>query len=167
MATSLSTIRLLYDYNRWANNRMLVACESLTLGQWGRDLGHSWGSVHGLLTHMFAAEVIWLERWKGSSPTALHQPAEFPTFAELEKAWVRTQLEAMDFIDTLSEKALAEDVTYTNTRGETCTFQLGHLMLHLANHSNHHRGEWASMLAILNVAHPEDDLLTYLREKAK
>lgn len=167
MANSLSTIRLLYGYNRWANNRMLVACESLTLEQWGRDIGHSWGSVHGLLTHMFAAEVIWLERWKGSSPTALHQPAEFPTFAELEKVWVRTQLDVMDFIDSLSEKTLAHDVVYTNTRGETHTFPLGHLMLHLANHSNHHRGELASMLAILSVSHPEDDLLAYLRELKK
>lgn len=167
MATSLSTIRLLYDYNRWANNRMLVACESLTLEQWGRDLGCSWGSAHGLLTHMFAAEVIWLERWKGSSPVVLHQPAEFPTFAELEKAWVRTQLDMLEFIDTLTEKGLGDDVTYVNTRGETHTFPLGHLMLHLANHSNHHRGELVSMLSMLNVPHPEDDLLAYLREKKK
>lgn len=167
MATSLATIRFLYDYNRWANNRMWVACESVTVEQWGRDLGCSWGSVHGLLTHMFAAEVIWLERWKGSSPAALHQPAEFPTFAELEKAWVRTQLEAMEFIDSLSEKTLVQDVTYTNTRGESFTFPLWHLMLHLANHSNHHRGELAYMLSALEVPHPEDDLLAYLRDLKK
>lgn len=165
MGTSLSTIKMLYEYNRWANERMLVACESLTLEQWSRSLGHSWGSVHGLLTHMFAAEVIWFSRWKGESPKKSHQAAEFPTFDDLERAWVQIELDLMQYIDSLGEKDLTREVTYTNTKGETYTNLLGHLMLHLANHSNHHRGELAAMLAVLNVAHPEDDLLFYLREK--
>jgi uncharacterized damage-inducible protein DinB len=66
MNNALSTIELLYDYNRWANAQMLVACEQLTLEQWSRQLGHSWGSVHGVLTHMCAAEAIWLSRFNGS-----------------------------------------------------------------------------------------------------
>jgi uncharacterized damage-inducible protein DinB len=166
MGTSLSTIKMLFDYNLWANERMLVACESLTLEQWSRNLGHSWGNVHGLLTHMFAAEVIWLSRLKGESPKKLHQAAEFPTFGELERAWVQGELDLKQFIDSLDEKDLSREVTYTNTKGETYTNYLGHLLLHLANHNNHHRGELAAMLAVLNVPHPEDDLLFYLREKA-
>ena len=165
MGTALSTIKMLYDYNRWANERMLVACENLTLEQWSRTVGHSWGSLHGLLTHMFAAEVIWLSRWKGDSPKTLHQAAEFPTFDDLERAWMQVELDFMQYIDSLTEKDLSRDVTYTNTKGETNTFPLGHLMLHLANHCNHHRGELAAMLAVLNVPHPEDDLLLYMREK--
>jgi len=165
MGTSLSTIKMLYDYNRWANLRVLAACESLTLEQWGRELGHSWGSVHGLLTHMYAAETIWLARWQGDSPRVMAQPADFPTFAELEKAWMDVELQVMDFIDICSDKTLNQDITYTNTRGETLSFPLGKLMLHLANHQTHHRGELAAMLAILDVPHPEDDLLWYLREK--
>ncbi|MBI4772019.1 MAG: damage-inducible protein DinB, partial [Chloroflexi bacterium] len=35
------------------------------------------------------------------------------------------------------------------------------------NHSNHHRGELAAMLALLNVPHPEDDMLYYFREGAR
>ena len=167
MGTSLSTIKLLYDYNRWANSRMLVACESLTLEQWGRALGHSWGSVHGLLTHMFAAEAIWLARWRGESPRVMRQPAEFPTFTDLEKAWMNMELELLEFIESLDEKRLTQEVTYTNTRGETYTYPLGRLMLHLANHNTHHRGELAAMFALLNIAHPEDDLLFYLHEKHK
>jgi uncharacterized damage-inducible protein DinB len=146
---------------------MLAACDSLTMEQWSRSLGHSWGSVHGLLTHMFAAEVIWLARWKGTSPRALHQPAEFPTFAELEKAWMKTEIEMMEFVGSLTEKSLTQDITYTSTRGEKYTYPLGQLVLHLANHSNHHRGELAAMLAILNVQHPEDDMIFYYREKGK
>ena len=165
MSTSLSTIKTLYEYNHWANARLLSACEALTLEQWDRLLGHSWGSVHGVLTHMFAAETIWLARWRGNSPKAMRQAAEFPTFADLQTAWMRVESEMKDFLATCTEKALSEPVTYTNTRGESRSMPLGQLMLHVANHATHHRGELAAMLAVLNVPHPEDDMLLYFREK--
>jgi uncharacterized damage-inducible protein DinB len=165
MSTSLSTIKTLYEYNHWANARMLKACQALTLEQWDRSLGHSWGSVHGVLTHMFAAETIWLARWKGNSPKAMRQAAEFTTFADLQTVWMRAESETKDFLATCTEKALSEPVTYINTRGETRSMPLGQLMLHLANHGTHHRGELAAMLAVLNVPHPEDDMLLYFREK--
>ncbi|HLB46153.1 MAG TPA: DinB family protein [Anaerolineales bacterium] len=40
-------------------------------------------------------------------------------------------------------------------------------MLHLANHGTHHRGELAAMLALMDVPHPEDDLILYARQKQK
>jgi uncharacterized damage-inducible protein DinB len=165
MNNALSTIELLYDYNRWANAQMLVACEQLTLEQWSRQLGHSWGSVHGVLTHMFAAEAIWLSRFNGTSPKTLRQEAEFPTFADLERAWMQLELEFTQFIGGLTEKDLSRDVTYTNTKGLTYTNPLGPLLLHVANHCTHHRGEMAAMLTVLNIPHPEDELLVYIREK--
>lgn len=165
MSTSLSIIQQLYDYNRWANSRMLVACEKLTLEQWGRQLGHSWGSIHGVLTHMFAAETIWISRWKGDSPSTMQQEVDFPTFDDLERAWMQVELELNQFISGLTEKDLSGDITYTNTKGQTYTYPLGLLLLHLANHCTHHRGEIAVMLTTLGVAHPEDDLLLYMREK--
>ena len=164
MTNSLSAIKMLFDYNSWANAGMLTACESLTIEQWDRDLGHSWGNIHSLLTHMFAAETVWLARWQGTSPNALRRPADFPTYRELRLAWERLDAEVNLFIDSCDEKALKQDVTYTNTKGESRTFPLGHLILHLANHSTHHRCELAAMLATLGVPHPEDDLLWYLRE---
>lgn len=165
MGTALSTVKTLYDYNRWANERMLVACEQLTLEQWSRKLGVSWGSVHDLLTHMFAAQAIWLSRWKGDSPRTLHQAAEFPTFHDLERAWVQVELEIQQYIDSLTDKDMTRDLVYTNTKGEQHTYPLGGVLLHVANHNTHHRGELAAMLSILTVSHPEDELLIYMREK--
>ena len=167
MGSSVATIKLMYDYNRWANHRVWAVCEGLRQEQWDRNLGHSWGSVHSLLTHLHAADVIWFARWRGHSPQVLHEPAEFPTFAELEKAWQKTELEIMEFVESLTDKRLAADVNYITTRGDKQSQLLGHLMLHLANHNTHHRGELAAMLTILNVPHPEDDLLFYLRENRK
>jgi uncharacterized damage-inducible protein DinB len=94
----------------------------------------------------------------------LRQAADFPTYRDLRRAWERLAAEMNLFIESYDEKELKQDITYTNTKGESRTFPLGHLMLHLANHSTHHRGELAAMLATLGVPHPEDDLLWYLRE---
>jgi uncharacterized damage-inducible protein DinB len=165
MSNSLTLIRQLFDYNRWANERLLVACEQLTLEQWSRELGQSWGSVHGVLTHMYAAETIWLARWKGTAPKVLGQEVEFSTFADLERAWVQLDLEVGQFVDGLEEKDLWKDVTYTNTKGITYTEPLGPLLFHSLNHCTHHRGELAVMLTSLGIAHPEDEFLVFLREK--
>ncbi len=167
MNTTVSTIRFLFEYNRWGNTCIMGACENLTIEQWGRNLGHSWGSVHGVCTHLFAAEIIWLSRWKGESPASLLQPVEFPTFTELQQAWLGVDLEIMAFIDTLNDKRLNEPLTYTNTQGIQRTFPLSYLMLHVADHATHHRGELAAMLATLDVPHPETNILGFLIEKQR
>jgi uncharacterized damage-inducible protein DinB len=162
---TLSTLHLLYDYHYWANARLLRPCEALTPEQWDRSLGHSWDSVHGLAVHMLAAETIWLARWQGESPHALRKPAEFPTLGDVRREWDRVEADMRAFLEECSDARINEPLTYTNTRGETHTAMLGHLMLHVANHGTHHRGELAAMLALLNVVHPEEDLLFYVLEQ--
>ncbi len=71
------------------------------------------------------------------------------------------------FLAGLDDARLAADFSYTNTRGQPFTLPLGPVMLHVANHGTHHRGELVAMLAILEVAHPEDDLLRYLQAQVK
>ncbi len=160
-----STLTLLYDYHYWANRRLMAACEALTAEQWGRPLGHSWGSVHGLLVHLLAAEQIWFARWQGESPTSISAPDSYPTLAAIRLAWTPLEGALRAFVAGCDADRLAADLAYRNTRGEAYTLPLGELMLHLANHGTHHRGELAAMLAVLNVPHPEDDLLGYLIER--
>lgn len=164
---TLSTLTLLYDYHYWANARFLAACEALTPEQWGRSLGHSFDSVHGLLAHLLAAETLWLSRWQGVSPTSLRQPEEFPTLADMRREWAVVEANLRGFLDQCDDLSLNCDLSYTTTKGEPHVQLLGELMLHVANHGTHHRGELAAMLALLGMPHAEDDLLYYLRERRK
>ena len=120
--------------------------------------------MHGLLAHMLAAEIIWLARWNGQSPAALRQASEFPALADVRRAGLAVGQQLRAFLRACDDFRLAQAVTYQNTRGQEFTFPLGRLMLHLANHGTHHRAEAAAMLAVLEVAHPEDDLLLYFIE---
>lgn len=159
---SHASLTLIYDYHYWMNALMLDACAALTPEQWDRALGHSWGSVHGVMAHMLAAEQIWLQRWLGESPAALMPAAAVPALADVRQAWTGVERDLRAFLAGCDDARLAADWTYRNTRGETFTLPLGGLLLHVANHGTHHRGELAAMLTVLAVPHPEDDFYRYL-----
>ncbi|MGQ0603674.1 MAG: DinB family protein [Anaerolineales bacterium] len=159
------TLSFLYDYHYWMNARILHACEALTPEQWDQPLGHSWGSVHGVLAHMLGAEVIWLARWQGHSPTALLKVETVPALADVADEWARVEADVRVCIAGCDEVRLADDFSWTDTRGHPHRAPLGPVMLHVANHGTHHRGELVAMLALLDVPHPEDDLLWYIYEQ--
>jgi len=53
-------IQLLYEYDRWANNRVLHAVSALNAEQFRRDLSGSSRSVRDTLVHIIAGEWGWL-----------------------------------------------------------------------------------------------------------
>ncbi len=165
--TNLATIKLLFDYHYWANANCLRACETLTTEQWDKPLGPSWGSVHSLLTHMLAAEYIWVARWEGNSKVGHFKPEDYPALANLRVRWAIIETRARTFIAQCDDARLAADLNYQTTKGDPQAQPLGDLMLHLTNHGTHHRGELAALLTLLGVPHPEDDLLFYLRQSIK
>jgi uncharacterized damage-inducible protein DinB len=162
---TVQTLRFLYDYHYWMNARMLQACETLTPEQWDQPLGHSWGSVHGTLAHMLAAEVIWLARWRGHSPKTMLKAEAVPVLADVRAEWARVEADLRRFIGECDEARLVADFAWVNTRGLSFSAPLGPVMLHVANHGTHHRGELVAMLTLLGVPHPEDDLLWYINEQ--
>ena len=60
-------ILLLYEYDRWANNRVLRSISGLTPEQFTRDLGGSFRSVRDTLVHIIGGEWGWLAYWKEPS----------------------------------------------------------------------------------------------------
>lgn len=155
----------LFNYNEWANARYIEVVSGFSPDQFTRQLGHSWGSVHGTLVHMMSAEWIWLNRWKGRSPAAMLSPEDYPTLAQICARWIGISRDLHGFVIAQTSQTLSEDIAYQNTRGQSFSLPLWQLMAHLANHGTHHRGELAAMFATLEVPHPEEDLLIYLLSK--
>src|ERR1700730_10113512 len=84
-------IRLMFQFNQWANRHTLDACAPLSNEQFTRNLGSSFGSVRDTVVHLYGAEWVWNERFEGRSPTALVSGAGFPDLAS-----IRPKLEEMD-----------------------------------------------------------------------
>ena len=56
-------MKVLYDYNAWANRRQLEAAGKVTTEEFLKPMGSSFGSLRDTLAHIFGAEFIWLERF--------------------------------------------------------------------------------------------------------
>ncbi|MCI0331237.1 MAG: DinB family protein [candidate division Zixibacteria bacterium] len=157
----LERIRALYDFNRWANGRVLEAAEKLSREQFSKDLGSSFSSVQDTLVHIMGAEWIWLERWKGVSPKALLPAAEFPTVSSIRNRWKEIEREQKDFVNDVTEESLKTVISYTNLKGVPYKYPLWQILQHLVNHSTYHRGQVTTMLRQLGAKPLATDFLVY------
>lgn len=162
-------ICLLYEYDRWANNRILSAVSSLTPEQFTRDLGGCSCSVRGTIIHIVGGEWGWLQYWKEPyhSPESLkdlwtrhdaifHSNA-FPDFNAVQLKWAEVEKEQAEFVNGLTNEDLEKALPFRSTQ-----LSLGRLMQHLANHSTYHRGQIAMMLRQLNAEPPATDFHVFL-----
>ena len=155
----------LYDYNYWANKRYLAVAETLTVEQLHHKHGHSWDSVHAVLVHMMSSERIWQQRWRGEQGEFL-DAKDFPSIQSIREYWVGVEETMRGFVSEQTEQSLLRDVTYTNPKGETFTLPLWQMMVQPPNHNTHHRGELAAMFALMNVAHPEEEVIQYFLNRS-
>jgi uncharacterized damage-inducible protein DinB len=155
----------LYEYNRWANDRVLNAVDPLTPEQFTRDLQNSFPSVRDTIVHIMSAEWIWLSRWLGTSPTGRPDDWDVSTLEAIRARWAQIEAQRGAFIATLTPESLATPVSYRNTQGEPFTNPLGHLLRHVVNHSTYHRGQVATMLRQLGVPPISTDLVLFYRQR--
>jgi len=163
----LETIRLLYDYTRWADGRMFEAVSKLTPEQWTKDLGSSLKSARDTVVHVVSAQWIWISRWKGEVPKGMWTAADYPTQTSIHEKWEPLALQLAGFVAEQTEESLAKPLTYKNLKGDPFSYPLGQLMLHTVNHSTYHRGQVTTLLRQLGAQPLSSDLVVYYAEKAK
>ena len=159
-------IRLLYEYNSWANRRALDACATLSSEQFIRDLGSSYRSVRDTLAHIMGGEWFWLERCRGRSPSAVPSPEPFPDLASLRARWQPIERELHEFVATRTAEDLARVHHYITTEGNPNSQPLWQILQHVANHGSYHRGQVATMLRQLGAKPQFTDLIYFYRERA-
>ena len=164
-------IQLLYEYDRWANNKVLQAASALSAEQFTRDLGGSFCSVRDTLVHIVGGEWIWLAYWKEASHTSavltdlrkrrdvLFNPDAFPNVAAVQLKWAEIEREQVEFVNCVTKESLGKMIPFRRTQ-----IRLVHLMQHLANHSTYHRGQIALMMRQLDAEPLATDFHLFLVE---
>ncbi len=160
----LDTIHLMYGYERWVNGRLMETVEEIPEGRLKERFGASFDSIFGTVAHILGAQINWLKRWNGESPTRNIGADDFASLAELKERWSEHNADLDRFIAELTPERLNAGLTYRNTAGQQYTLPLGQLMLHVVNHGTHHRSELADMLT--RAGHPPKptDLSRYITE---
>jgi uncharacterized damage-inducible protein DinB len=160
---NVSYFSMLYDYHYWANERILRAAENVSAAQFVAATESRW-SLHRTLVHTMSAEWTWLSRWRGVSPTAMLQPADFPTLESIRARWRAVEQDLRAFQATLGDEELKRVVQYTDTRGRSLTFPLWQLMAHVVNHGTQHRAEAAALLTDWGYSPGDMDLTVFMKE---
>lgn len=167
-------VHLLYEYDRWANSRVLQAASALSAEQFTRDLGGSFRSVRDTLVHIIGGEWIWLEYWKEPPSSAalvedlrrrrdgLFKPDAFPSAAAVRSKWVEVEKAQAEFVDRVTNESLEKMLPFRTTQ-----VSLAHLMQHMANHSTYHRGQVALMMRQLGAQPVATDFHVFLVEGRK
>jgi uncharacterized damage-inducible protein DinB len=159
-------VRLLYDFNAWANRRTIEACAGLTPEQFTRDLASSFPSVRDTLAHIYGAEWIWLERWHRRVPTTLPSAADFPDFETTRRRLAEIDGSLVSYVASLTADDLPRVIEYKTVTGVAQAQPFWQMLQHLANHSTYHRGQVATMLRQLGTKATSTDLIGFYRDRA-
>ena len=144
-----SYFQKLFEHEHWANIKVL---ETFLEARQAPDRAHE------IISHMAAAQKIWIERMSGTSSDT--------------KVWALYAKEAIRGLFDTNYQALQEIlqrqdfdrlVSYTNSRGEHHSSSLSDILTHLALHASYHRGQIILLIKGQVEKLPATDYIFYYR----
>ena len=161
----ISDILLLYDYNNWANQRILDTAVQVSPAQFVAPTGHSFGSLRGTLVHLLDTEWGWRMLCQHHASTPLLKEEDFPTLSTLAQRWQEEKQAMQTYLAGLTNDDLAHDVRYTAEAGHERARVLWHNLVHVVNHGTQHRSEAADMLTRYGFSPGDLDFTLFLNER--
>jgi uncharacterized damage-inducible protein DinB len=137
------------EYTFWANDQFIVRLKEQS------DIPEN---ILNLMSHLLSAHRVWLERI-GNRGTL---PSIWETIAIENWEGINIELynESCDLVkSTLPEKV----IEYTNSTGELFKNSLEDILMHVVNHSTHHRAQVATYMRQNQILPPKSDYIVYLR----
>jgi uncharacterized damage-inducible protein DinB len=160
MASPANLLRYQIHYTSWATARILEATAALSPEQVEHDFRTADKSVSGTLIHIFRAERVWLARIEGRSQSF---SADSDTFSSLLEHWTVLRASWHSWSDSLSDSDCDSVLAYQDLRGISRKDTLSEIVLHVVNHSTHHRGQVSGFLRSLGITPPVLDAIHYAR----
>jgi uncharacterized damage-inducible protein DinB len=122
-----------FAYDAWANQEVLAAIRTAH--------GESTRSLQ-LMSHLLAAERVWLDRLK-------QVPQSVPVWPQPDLAWCEAEAAELkrlweEYLELITAGDVAQSVSYKNSKGEAWTSMIVDILTHVVMHSAYHRGQIAS-----------------------
>lgn len=146
-------LRHLLAYDQWANREVMSFIE--------RAVSPPSRSVRRL-AHIVAAENLWLDRVEGRAPTVLVWPDNDVEAAKRELQTLQSRWHS--FLEGLTDGALLSSIEYKNSKGEPWNSKVEDILIHVAMHSAHHRGQIAADFRDRGLEPPYTDYIHAVRQ---
>ena len=129
-------LRRQFAYDEWANREVLNAIRAT-----GATGNASERSLQ-LMSHILAAELVWLERLKQLPQSVPVWPE--PDLAQCEAQAAKLGGQWLEFLDLITAGDVSQSIAYKNSKGQEWTSTIVDVLTHVVMHSAYHRGQVAT-----------------------
>jgi uncharacterized damage-inducible protein DinB len=155
----------LCSYNAWANERIIDMIRQADRDVYDLPVENSFPSIRKTIFHIWDAQVIWLSRLQGNSPTDWPSKTKNQSVEGFETDFLDQSKNFFLHVREAQSDFFNLECTYQNLRGEQCVTNHSSIILHCMNHSTYHRGQIITMLRTLGIQGIQStDYITYLRK---
>lgn len=163
----IDDLRLLYDYNYWANGKILEAATRLDPSRFVSPLLEGQPSIRTTLLHALDAEFGWRLYLQHERASPVLEEEDFSTIEPLVARWREEEREMRAYLALLTDQDLNEIKRYTSESGQPRERRLWQALLHVVNHGTQHRSEVALMLTLAGLSPGELDFTVFLSEQER
>jgi uncharacterized damage-inducible protein DinB len=145
-------LRRQFAYDAWANREVMAAIRTRAGDERALQL----------MSHIVAAERLWLERLEQKPQTLPVWPkADLNSCeaqaAELSRLW-------MEYLQGITGEDLARKISYKNSKGEVWVSTVEDVLIHVVVHSAYHRGQIASHMRSIGQTPAYTDFIHGVRQ---
>src|SRR5438093_13132808 len=109
--SKVELLRVLYEYNEWANGVILGAAAAITEDELKSKQMASHESIQGLLAHTLATQVFWLTRWKSEPFPGFPQVQEGRGLESLRGSYATSAADVREFAGGIAEDEMGRPTT--------------------------------------------------------
>ena len=158
------TLASMFEFNRWADERLLTACGQLTDEQYAREIGGSFPSIRATVAHHAGALWAWAGRFEGREVKGLPTATEVPDVATALRLIAESHGTLVREANRSAEE-LHQIFTFRRMNGQIVSLPRWAALRHVVNHGTYHRGQIANMMRQVGAAPPSTDVLLWAIEQ--
>jgi uncharacterized damage-inducible protein DinB len=137
-------------YNRWQNENLYGAADTVSDAERRRARGAFFGSIHATLNHLLWGDRIWMSRLAGTAKPEGGIPQSvslYEDWNDLKRERAAFDAVIVDWADRLEDTSLEGDLAYFSGAIKADLRKPKWLLVtHMFNHQTHHRGQVHCML---------------------
>ena len=145
--------------NAWANHRLLVACEALTIEEFAATRTSFFPSLRKTLNHILDVDLYYIAALEGRDALQRYSEpdSDYSNAASLRIAQTASDKQLIAFCERQTEATLASLCHLPRPNRKPPPTRVASVLEHLFQHDIHHRGQAHAMLAGTRIRPPQLD----------